>query len=156
VAAAVTDGTEAAATGAWHRFFPTFYRLIALGERPLGVIVRRWGFGNIVELSVPGRRTGRPRRVYLGLLRLGSGRYVGHPDGRCGWTANLDAAGEATIAAAWLPRTTFRVERLEPGRERDAVIAATVQQHVFPGNVVYWLARRHIRAVGRYYRLERP
>jgi hypothetical protein len=43
--------------------------------------------------------------------------------------------------------------RLDAGPERDRAIAAT-SQHVFPGNVVYRLARRHIRAVGVYFALE--
>lgn len=140
----------------WHRFFPRFYRLIAIGERPIRALVRRVGLGNIVELEVPGRRSGRPTVVLLGLLRVGRAWYVGHPDGSCGWTANLEAAGETTVRASWLPATTYRAVRLPLGPERDAVIAATFRQHVFPGNVIYWLARRHIRAVGRYYRLEGP
>jgi hypothetical protein len=47
----------------------------------------------------------------------------------------------------------IRAVLLPPGQERSAVISAT-NQHPFPGNLVYWLARRHILAVGRYYRLE--
>ena len=34
------------------------------------------------------------------------------------------------------------------------MIRATFRQHPFPGNVLYWLARRHVRAVGTYYRIE--
>jgi hypothetical protein len=152
----VTPGLRAGAgaSGAWHRFFPIFYRLIALGERPLRRIVHRWGLGNIIELQVPGRRSGRPRQVLLGLLRVGPDHYVGHPDGGCAWTRNLDAAGEAVISAAWLPAQSVRAVPLEPGPERDAVLASTFRQHVFPGGVIYRLARRHLRAVGRYYRLE--
>jgi hypothetical protein len=87
---------------------------------------------------------------------VGRGWYVGHPDGGCAWTLNLEAAGEATLRAAWLAPRTLRAVRLGPGPEREAVIEATFRQHVFPGNVIYWLARRHIRTVGRYYRLEGP
>ena len=43
-----------------------------------------------------------------------------------------------------------------PGPERTAVIVATARQQPFPGNVVYRLARPHILAVGRYFRLDPP
>ena len=39
------------------------------------------------------------------------------------------------------------------GELRDQAILATSQQ-VFPGNIVYRLARRHVRAVGTYFLIE--
>jgi len=48
--------------------------------------------GNVVELIVAGRRTGRRRIVLLGLLRVDRGWYLGHPNGPVDWTRNLDAA----------------------------------------------------------------
>ena len=47
----------------------------------------------------------------------------------------------------------FQAVPLPRGPERDRAILAT-GQHPFPGNLIYRLARRHVRAVGRYYRLE--
>jgi hypothetical protein len=117
-------------------------------------IVRSVGLGNVVELEVAGRRTGRRRPVLLGLLRVGGEWYVGHPNGAAGWTRNLDAAGNASLVLRREPAVPIRPALLAAGDERDRVIRATWRQHVFPGNVIYWLARRHILAVGRYYRVE--
>ena len=44
--------------------------------------------------------------------------------------------------------------RLSAGPERTAVILASARQQPFRGNVVCRLARRHILAVGGYFRLE--
>lgn len=138
----------------WAVAFPRFYRLIRFFERPIRVLTRRYGLGDTVEVAIVGPRTGRPRSVLLGLLRVGGKWYVGHPNGVCGWTRALDAVGEATVAAAGLGPVLVRAILLSPGEERAAAIDATFRQHPFPGNVIYWLARRHVRAVGRYYRLE--
>ena len=64
-----------------------------------------------------------------------------------GWTRNLEAAGTADIAFRAAAPVSVRARRLEPGEERDRAILAT-GQHPFPANIVYRLARRHIRAVG--------
>lgn len=117
--------------------------------------VERFGLGNVVELVVPGRRTGRERTILLGLLRVDDGWYLGHPNGAANWTRNLDAAGRATLV---LPRhppaRAIRAALLSEGEERRRVIIATWHQHVYPGRILYWLARRHVSAVGRYYRIE--
>ncbi len=138
----------------WAVAFPRFYRLIRFLERPIRVLTRRYGLGDTVEATIVGPRTGSLRSVLLGLLRVRGDWYVGHPNGVCGWTRALDAAGEATVAAAGLGPVPVRAILLLPGDERAAAINATFRQHPFPGNVIYWLARRHVRAVGRYYRLE--
>jgi hypothetical protein len=120
-------------------------------------LIRPWaesGLGNVVELIVAGRRTGRRRVVLLGLLRVDDGWYLGHPNGPVDWTRNLDAAGSATLVLPRQPPMEIRLEPLPRGEERRRVIAATWRQHLFPGNVIYWLARRHVEAVGRYYRVE--
>ncbi len=112
-----------------------------------------YGLGNVIELRVVGRRTGTTRTVLLGLLRNGDRWFLGHPNGDVAWTRNLEAAGAAEIV--FRPPTAFvvRATRLQHGDLRDQAIAAT-GQHVFPGNVVYRLARRHIRAVGTYFLIE--
>ncbi len=138
------------ASGAWRTYLRLQYRLIAL----LGPLVRTWwrgyGLGNVVELRVVGRRTGRERRVLLGLLRDGDRWFLGHPNGDVPWTRNLDTAGSAILTLSWPTSIRIRARRLEPGELRDRAIAAT-GQHVFPGNVVYRLARAHVRAVGVYF-----
>jgi hypothetical protein len=140
-----------ASTG-WRRFFPVMYRLIALVE-PLVRLGWRAGYGNFVELRVAGHRTGRQRRVLLGLLRDGPGWYLGHPSGQVPWTRNLAAAGTADLVLRAGHAVAIRAVELPGGAERDRAILAT-SQHPFPGNLVYRLARAHIRAAGVYFRIE--
>jgi F420H(2)-dependent quinone reductase len=144
---------EARASSWWRRILPVWYRLVALG----GPFVRSWwrayGFGNIVELQVAGRRTGRPRRILLGLLRAGDRWYLGHPNGHVGWTRNLEAAGTADLVIRWPARQLVRATLLPPGDARDEAILCT-WQHPFPGNLVYRLARAHVRAVGVFFAIE--
>jgi hypothetical protein len=140
----------------WHRALRIFYWVVTRLSPLIRPWVERFGLGNVVELIVPGRRSGRERVVLLGLLRVDGAWYLGHPNGAVNWTRNLDAAGVATLV---LPRQPPRIaiggELLPIGEERRRVISATWHQHVFPGRVIYWLARRHIFEVGRYYRIER-
>ncbi|MHB8459199.1 MAG: hypothetical protein ACYDAK_05090 [Candidatus Limnocylindrales bacterium] len=149
-AGAIANLPEPRASGAWRGYLRLQYRLIAL----LDPLVRTWwrgyGLGNVVELRVLGRRTGRERNVLLGLLRDGDRWFLGHPNGDVPWTRNLEAAGGATLTLSWPASIRVRARRLEAGELRDRAIAAT-GQHVFPGNVVYRLARAHIRAVGVYF-----
>lgn len=117
-------------------------------------IAERWAIGNIVGLELPGRRTGAPRNVLLGLLRVDGGWYLGHPNGAANWTRNLDAAGGGVLKFAGVDPVKISIELLPTGDERRRVIQSTWHQHVFPGPILYWLARRHVLAVGRYYRVE--
>jgi hypothetical protein len=139
----------------WQRYLPIQYRLIRL----LDPIVRSWwravGLGNVVELRVAGRRSGRIRSVLLGILRDDGHWFLGHPNGDVDWTRNLEAAGTADLRFHGRPGMTIRATRLGEGDLRDRAILAT-GQHVFPGNVIYRLARRHIRAVGVYFAIEPP
>jgi hypothetical protein len=134
-------------------YFRIQYRLIRLLDPITRTVWRAFGLGNVVELRVPGRRTGRERRVLIGLLRDGNAWYVGHPNGHAAWTRNLEAAGSGRLSLSWPGSLSITALRLDPGPDRDRAIAAT-SQHLFPGNVVYRLARRHIRAVGVYFAVE--
>jgi len=136
-----------------HAFWPRWYRLIGLAEPLTRRAWRRYGLGNVVQVDIPGRRTGEPRSTLLGLLTTDGRTYLGHPDGECGWTRNLDAAGGGVLVFHDGARQPFRIQRLEPGPERDAVIGLTFRQHPFPGTLIYWLSRGHVRAAGRYYRV---
>jgi hypothetical protein len=53
-----------------------------------------------------------------------------------------------------VPPLTLRAHRLQPGELRDRAILAT-GQHPFPANLVYRLARGHIRAQGVFFAVER-
>jgi hypothetical protein len=139
---------------AWTSSFRLAYAILRILDPLL-----RWawfsvGIGITSRLTVQGRRSGRERSVLVGLLRVGGAWYVGHPNGEVDWTANLRTAREATIALR--PEAPLRVVAtpLEHGAERDAVIVATAEQQPFPGNLLYRGARRHIVAVGRYFRLD--
>ena len=138
----------------WRFYLRAQYRLIRILGRWRGQFWRGYGLGNVVELHVPGRRTGRDRPVLLGLLRSDGDWFLGHPNGETAWTRNLAAAGGGRLTLSW-PTSILDItaRRLEPGEERDRAILAT-GQHVFPGNIVYRLARRHIRAVGAYFAIE--
>jgi hypothetical protein len=119
-------------------------------------LAERRGFGNIVVLEVAARSSGSSRRLSVGLLRVDGERYVGHPNGDTAWTRDVRAAASLSLHSAWLARTTFRAVPLPPGAERDAVVRATFQQHPFPGNALYRLARQHVFSVGVFFRLEPP
>jgi len=137
----------------WRRFFPIQYRVIRLLDPLTRSFWASFGLGNVIELRVVGRRTGRERRVLLGLLRHGDRWFLGHPNGDVPWTLNLAAAGTADLVFHPPTTLTVRATRLPPGELRDRAIAST-GQHPFPGNLIYRLARAHIRAVGAYFLIE--
>lgn len=143
-----------AASGPWARFFRTWYRALRLVEPVLLQLARRPGFGNLVVLRVEGRRSGSTRELPLGLLTVGTDRYIGHPSGDCPWTLNLRAAGWGTIERSGLAPSRVLATVLEPGPERDAVVRATFRQHPFPGNAFYRLAGSHVAETGVFFRLE--
>jgi len=139
----------------WDRYLRVQYRLIRLLDPLVRPIWKAVGLADTEELIVTGRVTGRPRPVLVGLLLVGGRWYVGHPNGEAAqWVRNLAAAGRATVRLRDGTATTVRSRPLSPGRERDVVIRATFAQHPFPGNLVYYLARRHIAEVGAFFRLE--
>ena len=137
----------------WHHWFPIQYRLIRLLDPFARTWWRGFGLGNVVELRVAGRRTGRQRRVLLGLLRDDDHWFLGHPNGDVAWTRNLEAAGTASLVFRAPTTVPVRATRLAPGALRDRAISST-GQHVFPGNLIYRMARRHILAAGTYFLIE--
>jgi hypothetical protein len=144
-----------------HAFWPRWYRALGRLDPLIERAWRRFGVGNVVRVVIVGRRSGQPRAIFLGLLHVGGRRYLGHPDIACAWTLNLDTAGGGELEGRDGRREPFTATLLPSGPEREAVIRATFRQHPFPGTVLYWLFRRHVRAVGRFYRIgeaptERP
>ena len=144
-----------AASRAWRAFFHAFYRVLHPIEPLLERWLTHWSLGDTVEVRVVGRRSGRTRVVLLGLLVVDGHWYVGHPAGEAAWTLNLESAQGATVVLPRGHEVLVRAVALSPGAERDAAIRATFRQHPFPGNVLYWLSRRNLFAVGRYFRLDR-
>jgi hypothetical protein len=139
----------------WRRALPVMYAFIRLLDPLVHPSWQASGLGlrNVVELRVAGRRTGVYRRVLLTLLQDGGQWFLGHPNGDVGWTRNLEAAGTADIAFRGLAPVPVSARRLEPGELRDRAIGST-GQHPFPGNLVYRLARAHIRAVGVFFAID--
>ena len=143
------------ATGAWAPLWPRWYRLMRAFDGPLIRLALRRGYGNLVLLRVPGRRSGQERRVLLGVLRVGERCYLGHPNGDTSWTLDVRAADRIALESATLPLASYRPLILGPGPERDAVVRAACHQHPFPGNAIYRLAAGHVFAFGVFFRLER-
>jgi hypothetical protein len=139
-----------------HAFWPRWYRMLGRLDPILARVWRRFGIGNMVRVVLVGRRSGTERPVFLGLLRVGDRRYLGHPDRACAWTLNLEAAGGGELEGRNGTRERIAATVLDPGPERDAVIEATFHQHPFPGGPLYWLFRANVRASGRFYRLDAP
>lgn len=138
----------------WSLGFRALYRLLGW----LDPLLRLWwlqsGLGNVVQVTIAGRRTGFPRRTLLGLLSADGKWYLGHPNGPAQWTRNLDAAsGRLLLTWPGQAPVSFEARPLEFGAERERAILAT-DQHPFPGDLIYRLGRRHVLATGRYYRLE--
>jgi hypothetical protein len=142
------------ASAAWRLSFRLIYSFLRLLDPVLRLWWHAFGIGITAELTVRGRHSGRERSVLVGLLSVGQHQYVGHPNGQADWTRNLATAGEARVAQLPGISATLRAVPLSDGPERDAVIAATARQQPFPGNLIYRAARRHITAVGVYFRLE--
>jgi len=139
---------------AWNLAFRGLYVLLGMLDPLLRMVWLQSGLGNVIQVTIPGRTSGRPRRTLLGLLSSGGNWYLGHPNGAAQWTRNLDAAG-GRLLVGWPGQSpvSFRAEPVPFGPERDDAIMAT-DQHPFPGDLIYRLGRRHVRAAGRYYRLE--
>ncbi len=108
----------------------------------------------IEEFEIVGRSSGRRRRMLLTLLDVDGTWYVGSPNGTSQWIRNLEAAGERTVTRRdGISVRVTAVEVTDPS-ERNAVLEATGRQPP-PAGAVYRAAGAHIRAVGRYFRLER-
>ena len=107
----------------------------------------------IDEFVIVGRRSGEERHYLLNHLRVDGRRYVGHPNGSAQWVRNLVAAGGCTMIDRAGTSERLTATELTHGPERDAVIASTAHMPP-PAGIVYGAASRHIRAVGRFFRVE--
>ncbi len=138
----------------WSLFWRIGYAWLRLTDPLIRAAWRSGGMGITIDLAVRGRRSGRERRVLVGLIQVDGRWYVGHPNGEAGWTRNLASAGGATVIWPGMSGLPVRAERLADGDERDRAILATAAQQPFPGNLAYRAARRHILATGVYFRLD--
>jgi len=135
-----------------------FWRIVLVffvdnAPRPLMQLLRRRDPSfPVEELVVIGRRTGRERRILLGLHEVDGRWYVGHPNGDANWVSNLVAAGECVVIRRGHEPVRVSALELPRGPERDAAIDATTRLPD-PSGFVFRQANSHIRAVGRYFRL---
>ncbi len=153
IQAVIETRSNGQSTG-WALGFRGLYRVLRLVDPFLRHAWLAYGMGNVVEVTIDGRRSGRPRRILIGLLVADGQWFIGHPNGEAEWTRNLDSAGGALLLG-WpgQPPVRFEASLLPFGPDRDRAIRAT-GQHPFPGNLIYWLGRGHVARTGRYYRLE--
>jgi len=105
------------------------------------------------EFVIVGRRTGTLHHLLLGLYDVNGTWYVGHPNGTTQWVLNLEAVGECTVTRRHGIPVRVRAAEVPDGEERDAVIRQTWTQPA-PSGQIYRGAASHIRAVGRFFRLE--
>lgn len=138
----------------WRWFFPFLYGFLRVTDRFWRRLTERRGLGNTVELLVIGRRTGRERRVMVGLLAVGERRYVGHANASAAWLHSLVDAGQGRLIVDGAPPMGVHAAPIEPGPEQDAVVRAASSQHPFPVDLAYRLARASIRVDGAFVRLE--
>ncbi|MBA3779190.1 MAG: hypothetical protein H0X16_07830 [Chloroflexi bacterium] len=137
----------------WARAFRLLYALLGLLDPLIRAWHRTFGLGNLVELRTVGHRSGR-RSTLLGLLRANGRWYLGHPNGAASWTRNLGTDMLAELVLRGAPPLAIRAVLLERDEEREDAIRATWTQHPFPGDLIYSLARDHVRARGVYFRVE--
>ncbi len=104
------------ANAAAKRYVAVWNRLLRLGLLP-----RRW-----VVLEVPGRTSGRPVRLPLGMARHEGRWYLVSMLGECNWTKNVRAAG----GDACLLRVRRHPVRLTevPPRERGPILRGYVRK----------------------------
>jgi deazaflavin-dependent oxidoreductase (nitroreductase family) len=79
-------------------------------------------FPGLHVLTVPGRRTGRPRSTPVLLIRRGGAHYLVAAYGQTGWVRNARAAGAVTLARG-RRRRTVAVEEL-PAEDAGPVLRA--------------------------------
>ncbi|HEY8167781.1 MAG TPA: hypothetical protein VIF84_03630 [Candidatus Limnocylindrales bacterium] len=140
----------------WRLFFPFLYFFLRVTDPFFTRLTERRGLVNSVELRVRGRRSGRERRLVLGLLAVGDRRYLGHATDRAAWTRNLTAAGEGSLVVDGGAPIHVTATPLVPGEEQDEAVRAGGRQHPFPVDVAYRRARASIRLDGVFFRVESP
>lgn len=149
-----TQRPDRRASRVWTLLWGLGYAWLRLTDPLIRLAWRAGGLGITVDLLVPGRQSGRPRGVLVGLIEVAGQWYVGHPNGEAGWTRNLAAASRGVVARPSGVKHDVQAIRLRDGDERDAVILATAYQQPFPGSLLYRASRGHILARGVYFRLE--
>lgn len=100
----------------------TYVKPHAFTRHVVDPIVARLNPGAAETLTVPGRRSGLPRRVPVIPVEVDGSRYLVSPYGESGWVRNLRASGTAELSHRGKSRTVHAVEI--PTAARELVIAA--------------------------------
>ncbi|MGH2465702.1 MAG: hypothetical protein ACRDGI_09610 [Candidatus Limnocylindrales bacterium] len=102
---------------AWSLGFRALYAFLRVVDPLLRMVWIQSGLGNVIEVTVEGRSSGKPRRTLLGLLSSDGNWYLGHPNGPAQWTRNLDAAG-GRLLVGWPGQApvSFRLIPCRPDR----------------------------------------
>ena len=127
------DGVNATPRRRLPRWVPWF-NVVARGLLAAGVPL-----GPEVLLTVPGRRTGRPRSTPVTVCENGGRRGLISPFGETHWVRNLRAAGRATISIGRRREDVVAVEL--PNPEAAAFIRDVVGPHARRTRFGEWFVR---------------
>jgi deazaflavin-dependent oxidoreductase (nitroreductase family) len=109
----------------------------ALTRKVLNPLMMRSGLGGAVTLTVPGRRTGIPRKVPVIPVEVAGSRYLVSPYGETEWVRNLRAAGRGELTRKGHAESV--TAREVPVGERAAIIGA--YQKIISGAVRSYFTR---------------
>jgi hypothetical protein len=152
--AGVGPGSRTVATresALWRAVLSAFLR--SAPKSVMHAVRRRVPDAPLEEFVIVGRRTGLERRMLLGLFEVDGRWYAGHPNGTSQWIRNLEAAGGCVVIRRDGIQVPVVATEVTDPAEREAVIRKTGTQPA-PAGQIYRAAQPHIRAVGRYFRLE--
>ena len=91
-----------------------------LGNAIVTALLRRGvPMGNMILLTVPGRKSGLPRTTPVALGERDGRRWLVSPDGEVDWVRNLRAAGGGTLTRG---RCTFRFTATALGPQEAAPV----------------------------------
>jgi hypothetical protein len=137
----------------WRLFFPMLYAFLRVTDPFWLRVTERRGLVNTVELFVVGRRSGRERRVMLGLLAVGDRRYLGMPTPKRPGSTTLRRPGKG--AGGRRPGSHGRPRDPHPARRRAGCCGrGGLAPHPFPVDIAYRLARASIGHDGVFFRIE--
>lgn len=90
----------------------------ALTRHLANVFAMRLGGHGVATLTVPGRRTGEPRKVPVIPVDVGGMRYLVSPYGESDWVRNLRAAGRGELSRKGQTESFRAAEVPTEGRRR--------------------------------------
>ena len=100
----------------------TYVKPHAFTRHVVNPVVVRLNPGGVETFTVPGRRSGVPRRVPVIPVEVEGARYLVSPYGEAGWVRNLRVSGTAELSHRGKSQTV-RADEV-PVAEREPVIAA--------------------------------